>query len=304
MRFKLVEEEGTRIEKENQKENACTSMVDTDSNKTTHRSCTPTTVMVESTECTTSATSSANNDKEEDEEESTLQRSTAWPPFASSMQETQWSNAAFSKECNDIPAESSNSSAWNNIERAMAVACANQDAPCLHLQQHAQKKDNSTMADLLHAALLDIVHLQEANKRAPVSNVDPPLPAGKGTAVSSSQPQTEATTIRQLTVQKQHIIANMKKTKRLLEHTERQLERAEHAVQLVSEEKQALQQQVAQVTESRDALKMKVCHQQEIVKDTRNGMLELKLRLLKTEQMRALENELLDNFRKLAIHTG
>jgi predicted nucleic acid-binding Zn-ribbon protein len=105
-------------------------------------------------------------------------------------------------------------------------------------------------------------------------------------------------------MQKQRIVSNMKQKKRLLDDTERKLAIVEHELQRVSEEKNSLREQLERVTESRDSLKNKIRNQQEIVKDTRNGMLELKQRLQKAEQMRALENELLDNFRKLAIHTG
>jgi predicted RNase H-like nuclease (RuvC/YqgF family) len=166
------------------------------------------------------------------------------------------------------------------------------------------------MAQLLGAAISDVLDLQEALHEGRRASVD--ASAAEVPVRSSSVPQedkvpalsSQEATIRQLTMQKQHIITNMKNKKRLLDDTERKLAKAERELQQVSEERNALRLQLESVTESRDSFKNKIRNQQEIVKDTKNGMMELKQRLQKTEQMRALENELLDNFRKLAIHTG
>jgi hypothetical protein len=167
------------------------------------------------------------------------------------------------------------------------------------------------MAQLLEAAISDILDLQDVSHERRAVPVDVTAALNPVTISSSVQNEekmlvssTHEATIRQLTMQKQHIIANMKKKKVLLDDAERKLAIAERELQQVSEERNALRLQLESVTESRDSLKNKFRNQQEIVKDTKNGMLELKQRLQKTEQMRALENELLDNFRKLAIHTG
>ena len=115
---------------------------------------------------------------------------------------------------------------------------------------------------------------------------------------------TSQTTIHQLKTQKQHVVANTKKKKILLDDTERRLLQTENELQTVLSERNRLRVSLQEMTEVRDSYKQKLRNQQEIVKDSKQCMMEYKNKLQKTEHMRSLENELLDNFRKLAVHTG
>jgi chromosome segregation ATPase len=171
-----------------------------------------------------------------------------------------------------------------------------------------------SLVDALTAALVDMMDMQHmlltAERR--VADLEAKVasyPVNERKLLShietlQDEVHTSQTTIDQLTTQKQHIIVNMKKKKLLLDDMGHKLAVAEHDLQHLSAEKNKLNQNLQTVTESRDSLKNKIRNQQEVVKDAKNCMLELKQRLQKTEQMRALENDLLDNFRKLAIHTG
>ena len=116
--------------------------------------------------------------------------------------------------------------------------------------------------------------------------------------------QASQAAIHQLKNQKQHVIANTKKKKVLLDDFERRLLNTENELQTVLSERNQLRASLQEMTEMRDSYKQKLRNQQEMVKDSKNFMMEYKNRLQKTQQMRSLENELLDNFRKLAIHTG
>jgi hypothetical protein len=116
--------------------------------------------------------------------------------------------------------------------------------------------------------------------------------------------QSSQTMIQQLKNQKQHVVANTKKKKVLLDDMERRLSTTENELQTVLSERNQLRVSLQEMTEMRDSYKQKLRNQQEMVKDSKNFMMEYKNKLQKTQHMRALENELLDNFRKLAIHTG
>lgn len=116
--------------------------------------------------------------------------------------------------------------------------------------------------------------------------------------------QTSQTTITQLKAQKQHVIANTKKKKLLLDDMQHQLFNTEKELQSVLSERNQLRVSLQEMTDIRDSYKQKLRNQQEIVKDSKQSMMEYKNKLQKTQHMRSLENELLDNFRKLAIHTG
>jgi chromosome segregation ATPase len=103
---------------------------------------------------------------------------------------------------------------------------------------------------------------------------------------------------------KQRMIANLKKKKSQMEVTEHELAVATKDLKQLSAENSTLRQAVQSATEARDSFKNKLRSQQESVKESRTVIQDLEKRLRKTEQARALECELLDNFRKLAIHTG
>ena len=92
--------------------------------------------------------------------------------------------------------------------------------------------------------------------------------------------------------------------KALMDAMESKLAVCEKELQDLSAENGMIRQGLAAATDVRDSYKNKLRSQQQAVKESRTVIQDLEKRLRKTEQARALECELLDNFRKLAIHTG
>lgn len=104
--------------------------------------------------------------------------------------------------------------------------------------------------------------------------------------------------------QKQRIIANLKKNKAIMTDLEAKLAANEKDLSSLSAENETLRMGIATITESRDSHKNRLRSQQEIVKESRATIQDLEKRLRRTEQARALEGELLEHFRRLAVHTG
>ena len=104
--------------------------------------------------------------------------------------------------------------------------------------------------------------------------------------------------------QKQRMIENLKKKKARIDALEEKLGSCEKELRNLSTENGTLRQNLQAVTDTRDSCKNKFRSQQESVKESRTIIQDLEKRLRKTEQARAVEGELLDQFRKLAIHTG
>lgn len=110
--------------------------------------------------------------------------------------------------------------------------------------------------------------------------------------------------VQQLQTSKLRMIANLKQKKKQLDVREAELDIATRDAKHYACQAAALRAELQSVTELRYALKSKYKSLNESVKDSRHYTQDLEKRLRRSEQARALEGELLDNFRKLAIHTG
>lgn len=175
------------------------------------------------------------------------------------------------------------------------------------------KQGGISMQDALEAAVTDMMNLQNLLVTAERKIVDyeaAEVPACEENALqaenASMQVELDAskTLVDQHVHQKQRIIANLKKNKALMDTLTSKLSVCENDLASLSAENTTLRQNLLAVTELRDSYKNKLRGQQEGVKESRAIIQDLEKRLRKTEQARVLECELLDNFRKLAIHTG
>jgi hypothetical protein len=103
---------------------------------------------------------------------------------------------------------------------------------------------------------------------------------------------------------KERILANLRQKKAALVATEGRLAAAERDLSALTSENTDLRATLESVAASRDTLKTRLRSQQGTSKESRNTIQELEKRVRRLERARAVEGELLDNFRKLAIHTG
>jgi chromosome segregation ATPase len=117
--------------------------------------------------------------------------------------------------------------------------------------------------------------------------------------------------LEQAQAQRTKMIANIQKKKQVLVETESNLkvlerENAEMKKSLskMSLENSSLHSGLASITSVRDELRNKLRIKQDVLRETRAEKDEIEKKLKRCEQHRQLEQELLQNYRKLAIHTG
>ena len=111
--------------------------------------------------------------------------------------------------------------------------------------------------------------------------------------------------------QRTKMVANIQKKKQLLVNShkkqntmEAELAELKQTVSKLSHENVALQSGLAKVTVVRDELRNKLRIKQDVLKETRAEKDDVEKKLKRSEQSRLLEQELLNNYRRLAIHTG
>jgi hypothetical protein len=170
-----------------------------------------------------------------------------------------------------------------------------------------------SMEDALAAAVTDLMNLQSllltAERKVADYEAAALLPTREDlllAQIHSLQIELQASkkVVSQQANQKQRMIANFKKKKALMAAMETRLAVAEKDLTNLSAENGTLRAELAMACDARDSCKNKLRSLNEVVQQSRTCIGNLEKRLRRTEQARALEGELLDSFRKLAIHTG
>jgi hypothetical protein len=117
--------------------------------------------------------------------------------------------------------------------------------------------------------------------------------------------------LEQAQAQRLKMIGNIQKKKQLLAESasklqtlEKELAHLKHSHNQLAQENSSLHTGLAQATMARDEVKNKLRIKQDVLRETRLEKEDMEKRLKRSEQHRLLEQELLQNYRKLAVHTG